>query len=833
MKKSSFFILIFFIVNLLTAQVTSDFEGGDLDNWHSEGDGNSTWVSDMGNPNGCVKVEDDATGNMNYAYAPIKFLGDWTNATTNDSISVDIFVHNYGGGYVDPNWVFKLEGDGGSAIAHDSPYPTPSLDVWQTYSIHLDSTLWNIQSGNWTAILQNVNTLMITVEYIAGDEYVLMDNVKLSFTPTLNPLEPTICSDFEDGMLSGWSFLNTGSVSIPSSGGNPNRYIKINDGTGISLAVPSSKYHGDWSLLDNHNAEISIDLQISNFSGALLPFGNLIKISGPGGEATFPWDNTISEAFNKWHTFSVPIQESGWTILSGDWNSILNFVTNIEVAAEFINGSEVVGIDNFCITNNPPFCDFTATKTTVFLGDSVQFENLSMQANDWSWDFGDSNLSNEENPKHLYSSTGLYTVELTVSNYFGNDNKTKTNYIEVLAVDQCLKFEDDFEDASINEVWNFRNGSWQENGGVFIQTSNHWEDYSYLNGCFAIVGSPYWSEYIFSSKFKSTDNDVIGFVFNYQDENNMYMFRWNKQEQKRELSKFINGVETILANDEIIYNQGEWYDIDIYSLNGNIVISINDESVFDVIDNTFVSGKLAYYCWANSNSYWDDLKVECAGSPVAITAALEGCFVTSEMQTTLGDSSLISNDNPYTNSPWNYTGNESVKSFSNPDIVDWVLLDFRDATTAATALTSTSIEKRAALLLKDGSIISPYGSIPVYLKAEVTNNLFVVVTHRNHLSVMSANAVIKTGDTYTYDFTTAISQAYNSGQKLVDGKAVFFAGDLNADGNINEIDETFWETQAGQKGYLQSDANLDTQVDNKDKDDVWILNTGLSTEVPE
>lgn len=40
----------------------------------------------------------------------------------------------------------------------------------------------------------------------------------------------------------------------------------------------------------------------------------------------------------------------------------------------------------------------------------------------WEWDFGDSSSSSEEDPEHLYDSADTYTVELTVTDSYGNQN---------------------------------------------------------------------------------------------------------------------------------------------------------------------------------------------------------------------------------------------------------------------------------------------------------------------------------------------------------------------------------------------------------------------------
>ncbi len=62
----------------------------------------------------------------------------------------------------------------------------------------------------------------------------------------------------------------------------------------------------------------------------------------------------------------------------------------------------------------------------------VQFTDQSMgTVATWSWDFGDGQTSDEQNPSHTYQSAGIYTVSLTVTGPAGSDTETKTNYITV------------------------------------------------------------------------------------------------------------------------------------------------------------------------------------------------------------------------------------------------------------------------------------------------------------------------------------------------------------------------------------------------------------------
>jgi len=60
----------------------------------------------------------------------------------------------------------------------------------------------------------------------------------------------------------------------------------------------------------------------------------------------------------------------------------------------------------------------------------VEFANTSVGAQDVEWDFGDFDYSNDWNPIHLYSDTGLYQVTQIVYNEFGcSDTMTLPLYV--------------------------------------------------------------------------------------------------------------------------------------------------------------------------------------------------------------------------------------------------------------------------------------------------------------------------------------------------------------------------------------------------------------------
>ena len=90
-------------------------------------------------------------------------------------------------------------------------------------------------------------------------------------------------------------------------------------------------------------------------------------------------DNSISLALNHWKTFVFPIDQAYWTMVSGNWADLMDHVNSFEMMVEFINGTEIVWMDNFCISNIPPVAEFSANKLIEFAGNPVQFTDLSDQ----------------------------------------------------------------------------------------------------------------------------------------------------------------------------------------------------------------------------------------------------------------------------------------------------------------------------------------------------------------------------------------------------------------------------------------------------------------------
>ena len=334
----------------MQAQVLTDFEDGNIDQWLTEADGVPS-LSATGNPGNCLRVTDQAVGVINQVVLPWAYTGDWSAAQATDSLTFDVFAHEISGSLLGSDGLplFSLSGPGGVAVAYIDTFPV--FDTWQRMGIALDSASW-IVTGSWTALLEEVQTVKIRTEFIDGSEWVQIDNIKLSITPLIEPIVGTICSTWDSaGYYDGWSFQNVGSIVVSMVQGNPPGSVRLGDASGdLTNAVAAPKFRGDWSALDQQ-AHMRFDLYLETGSSNYFDKEYLVRMSGPGGVAKFNCNDSLTALLvNQWHTVEIPIDAPSWELLSGTWSGLLDFVAEIRLELEFIDGTgEVVYLDNFCL----------------------------------------------------------------------------------------------------------------------------------------------------------------------------------------------------------------------------------------------------------------------------------------------------------------------------------------------------------------------------------------------------------------------------------------------------------------------------------------------------
>jgi len=308
----------------------------------------------------------------------------------------------------------------------------------------------------------------------------------------------------------------------------------------------------------------------------------------------------------------------------------------------------------------------------------------------------------------------------------------------------------------------------------------------------------------------------------------------------------------VFAGNDAIINEGETYVLSEATASeySNLEWSTNGTGTFDdpgILNPEYTPGtgetgiiSLIITAYGNSpcNEQTDIMELEIlpyAGFDLDIKVFLHGPFNGSYMNTDLN--SILPLSQPYNTSPWNYLGSETTALIPNPDIVDWILVELRDATDASSATPGTKIAQQAAFLKNDGQVIGLDGFSLPHFDDLISQDLFVVIWHRNHVGIISSNPLIRISQVYSYDFTIDDLQVLGGSlgyKELVPGTWGMAGGDGDANGLVESADKTnSWLPDAGTNGYKVSDFNMDTQVDNKDKNDIWYFNLGKESQVPD
>ncbi len=111
---------------------------------------------------------------------------------------------------------------------------------------------------------------------------------------------------------------------------------------------------------------------------------------------------------------------------------------SVTLTATNAGGSNTLTKSGFITVTAPttpaPVAAFSGTPTTGTAPVTVQFTDSSSNTpTSWTWTFGDGGTSNLQSPSHTYTTSGIYSVALKVTNAGGSNTLTKTGFITVTA----------------------------------------------------------------------------------------------------------------------------------------------------------------------------------------------------------------------------------------------------------------------------------------------------------------------------------------------------------------------------------------------------------------
>jgi gliding motility-associated-like protein len=302
------------------------------------------------------------------------------------------------------------------------------------------SYLWQDGSSSSNFFVNNPGTYSVQVD---NGGCIRSDSIMVNYTNLVSnlPLDTAVCNPFglqldagNPGSLYLWSDGSTG--QFYSSAGFGEVWVEISDGfctisdtTEILLGSLTLDLGPDTVFCAGVSSVLNSGLQTGNFVWSNGSTNSSINISQSG----VYWLNVVDGFCSASDTISITVSQ-------------------IDVS---FGVSDTIGCD-------PLQVDFTD------LSESNPGNIIS-----WLWDLGDNTLSSDQNPSVTYTSSGIRSISLTVSNNFGC-TATQSENIEIIvipsptanfSISPSAVFSNDvvqFNDASTNAtswLWDFGNGT--------------------------------------------------------------------------------------------------------------------------------------------------------------------------------------------------------------------------------------------------------------------------------------------------------------------------------------------------------------------------------------
>ena len=261
-------------------------------------------------------------------------------------------------------------GDGNTSI---STNPTHTYNSFGTYSVKL---IANGPLGSDSIIMQqiisiNQNNYCITTLPVSG-----AGNIQTQCNGTLYDV---------GGPNGNYYDMNDCWVTIAPPGSNQ---ITLTFNS-FDIEAPSSSSYCNWDYLEIFDGPDTASTSLGQFCNALTGSPGIVTSSG--GAIT---------------VFLHSDQAVNGTGFEADWSCIF--------------------------PTNPPSSMFDISDS-ISCSSTVSFTDLSTNGpTTWYWDFGDGNSSNNQNPTHTYSSSGIFNIKLITSNQYGTDTLIIDSAVTIL-----------------------------------------------------------------------------------------------------------------------------------------------------------------------------------------------------------------------------------------------------------------------------------------------------------------------------------------------------------------------------------------------------------------
>jgi len=278
----------------------------------------------------------------------------------------------------------------GSAVVN--VYGTPSYTYsWSSTPVQTTQTASGLYAGTYS------------VTVIDSIGCIFSDTVSITSPTGLTALTPVITNANCFG-------TSSGTATSTATGGTP-AYTYSWNPTGQTISTATALAAGVYTvtITDNNGCIIKTLVPVTQPTAVTASISSDTSIC-PGTSAT---DNVIASGGTPGYTYL-------WMSTGDTTSSIIvspSATTTYTAQVTDANGCSALPlITTVTVVLNPTA---SITYTPDFCGGSMQFIDNSINANSWNWNFGDGNSSAVQQPVHAYSSSGSYSVTLTLSSQFG------------------------------------------------------------------------------------------------------------------------------------------------------------------------------------------------------------------------------------------------------------------------------------------------------------------------------------------------------------------------------------------------------------------------------
>jgi PKD repeat protein len=279
---------------------------------------------------------------------------------------------------------------------------------------------------------------------------------------------PAFYQDHVDGLDGSWGSL------IPNQLANGLRRVEIRDrASGNIVAGTTTVPNGIWPYGSN-----TVNPATGTTGLLITPWPDFVASNinvAPGATVTFT-DLTLGSptAWN-WEFIGGTPSSSTLQNPSVIYYNTGEFDVTLEVTTEF--GTEIITKTEYINVNPLPWPEFSGDPTIVPVGEGVTFTDASTgEPTSWVWTFEGgtpASYNGQTPPEIIYNAPGEFDVTLVVTNEWGSNSMTKTEYIMAgyppdvdfssnvtnIIEGTNVQFTDESENTPTSWLWEFEGGT--------------------------------------------------------------------------------------------------------------------------------------------------------------------------------------------------------------------------------------------------------------------------------------------------------------------------------------------------------------------------------------